>query len=162
MSVSNQCLKWKIDGMVAGEKSFEPCMDGLDIHYEGRFCKARKLKPADLGCAIVDVHSEAIRDATLKYLQEVCQPDLAPTVQICGVSMTVQRQFDTRTGQYIASDIYVAWSHKIEKASPLPLSKIVHAFDRLVYEVTMSLELQHLAPGPADVPTPSFHVFQLQ
>eukprot|EP00928_Gymnodinium_smaydae_P005159 TRINITY_DN11778_c0_g2_i1.p1 TRINITY_DN11778_c0_g2~~TRINITY_DN11778_c0_g2_i1.p1 ORF type:complete len:162 (+),score=26.59 TRINITY_DN11778_c0_g2_i1:88-573(+) len=161
MSVSNQCLEWNIDGMGAGQESFGPCSDGLDKYYEGRFCKARKLKPADLGCAIVDVHSEAIREATLKYL-EVCQPDLAPAMNICGVSVSVQRQFDTRTGQYIASDIYVAWSHKVEKASPLPLSQIVQTFDRIICEVTESSELQHLAPAAEDVPTPSFHVFQLQ
>eukprot|EP00928_Gymnodinium_smaydae_P002921 TRINITY_DN11068_c0_g1_i1.p1 TRINITY_DN11068_c0_g1~~TRINITY_DN11068_c0_g1_i1.p1 ORF type:complete len:149 (-),score=6.34 TRINITY_DN11068_c0_g1_i1:258-704(-) len=148
--------------MLETEISIGDRSDGLLLNCEGRFCKARKLKPADLGCAIVDVRSEAIRKAIMRHLEEVCKPGSVPVITVQGVSISAQRQFDTRTRQYIATDIYLAWSNKIEKASPVPLFEIVNAFDRLVCKATMLIELQHLAPAETDIPCPHFNVLQLQ
>eukprot|EP00928_Gymnodinium_smaydae_P021039 TRINITY_DN18168_c0_g1_i5.p1 TRINITY_DN18168_c0_g1~~TRINITY_DN18168_c0_g1_i5.p1 ORF type:complete len:224 (+),score=16.46 TRINITY_DN18168_c0_g1_i5:66-674(+) len=117
----------------------------------GFSCFVRKLKPARLGCAIVEFTSASMREDVMDCAQQLAIVNGVPTMTIRGISVNVRRHVDnyrTAHRQEVRNSVFLSWSHCVEKQSPLPLREIVDAFDVLVAQIE--------APQPGALPAPDF------
>eukprot|EP00928_Gymnodinium_smaydae_P050086 TRINITY_DN3369_c0_g2_i3.p1 TRINITY_DN3369_c0_g2~~TRINITY_DN3369_c0_g2_i3.p1 ORF type:complete len:341 (+),score=37.50 TRINITY_DN3369_c0_g2_i3:91-1023(+) len=116
-------------------------------------CFIRKLKPSTLGCAIVELASEAMREEVMSRAEQFPVINGVPRMEIHGVSVNVRRHIDkynTTQRQEKLTDIFISWSHGVEKQLPLPLRALVDAFDALVAQVE--------AREPDSLPAPRFTI----
>eukprot|EP00928_Gymnodinium_smaydae_P021038 TRINITY_DN18168_c0_g1_i4.p1 TRINITY_DN18168_c0_g1~~TRINITY_DN18168_c0_g1_i4.p1 ORF type:complete len:226 (+),score=24.43 TRINITY_DN18168_c0_g1_i4:52-678(+) len=114
----------------------------------GYSCFVRKLKPARLGCAIVELTSASMREEVMALAQQQSIVNGVPRMEIQGVFVHVRRHVDNYRTTYrreVLSSIFISWSHWVEKHAPLPLRAIVDAFDALVAHIE--------APQPDAIPS---------
>eukprot|EP00928_Gymnodinium_smaydae_P083205 TRINITY_DN6645_c0_g2_i2.p1 TRINITY_DN6645_c0_g2~~TRINITY_DN6645_c0_g2_i2.p1 ORF type:complete len:218 (-),score=21.53 TRINITY_DN6645_c0_g2_i2:92-745(-) len=114
----------------------------------GKHCAGRKFAPGKMGSSVIRVRSRITRDAILDYVRSACGPYADAFIYIRGVPVTLTNHVDKYAKCELPTDIYVSWSNRIEKESPLPLEDLLEVFDSLVDRC-----VAHSGPpNPADVP----------
>eukprot|EP00928_Gymnodinium_smaydae_P021037 TRINITY_DN18168_c0_g1_i2.p1 TRINITY_DN18168_c0_g1~~TRINITY_DN18168_c0_g1_i2.p1 ORF type:complete len:207 (+),score=29.59 TRINITY_DN18168_c0_g1_i2:42-662(+) len=129
-------------------RSFNSNSSSAEAQMYGFSCLVRKLKPARLGCAIIELNSSLLREQIMIRAQQFTIMNGVPRIEIRGVSVSLRRHVDNyRTTQRhdVLTSIFISWSHWVEKHAPLPLRAIVDAFDALVAHIE--------APQPDAIPS---------
>lgn len=122
------------------------------LEVKGTHCEVRK--HTVMGCAVVTLESEAVRDAIMAM--GVSEPgaegrDARPKISINDVSVEMRPHTDKATQKPIVTDIFIAWGRQVEKQAPLAVSLIADAFDELWTQVQskVAAALNVVAAAPA-------------
>lgn len=83
-------------------------------------------KHTSMGCAIVSMTDVNVREAMLAQGKECT---------ISNVSVQINPHVNKDTAKEILTDLFVAWGHQVEKATPLFEEKIVEYFDKKHKEI---------------------------
>eukprot|EP00928_Gymnodinium_smaydae_P024823 TRINITY_DN19974_c0_g1_i2.p1 TRINITY_DN19974_c0_g1~~TRINITY_DN19974_c0_g1_i2.p1 ORF type:complete len:183 (-),score=14.14 TRINITY_DN19974_c0_g1_i2:503-1018(-) len=146
------------DNTLHGSFPFEP--PGLATQGVGHYCQVRKLKPGDLGCAMVSCPSGAVREAVMQHVEHFHPGSVTASIHMLGMPVTLQRQVEAHANTDVHTDIYVCWGHRVEKATPVPAAKLAQEFDYIIRNAIASLSWSSLAPEPMSLPICRFRRLQ--
>jgi len=127
------------------------------LEAKGSHCEVKK--HSEMGCAVVTMESAAARELVLKHIapKQVAGDEGKKgerrEITIGDHTAQMRVHIDKEKKEEVKTDLFIAWGHKSEKASPLAATTIVEAFDRLYCEAAASVQQQQQAwPGAPHVP----------
>jgi len=124
----------------------------LPLEARGAHCEAKK--HSEMGCAVVTMESPAARDIVLSSLPakqvsgEEGQKGERREMTIGDHTVHIRPHVDKARREEVKTDLFIAWGHKSEKLSPLPVSTIVEAFDKLIQQAA-SMSQVPMSPNTA-------------
>eukprot|EP00928_Gymnodinium_smaydae_P074152 TRINITY_DN57217_c0_g1_i1.p1 TRINITY_DN57217_c0_g1~~TRINITY_DN57217_c0_g1_i1.p1 ORF type:complete len:211 (-),score=34.82 TRINITY_DN57217_c0_g1_i1:267-899(-) len=122
-----------------------------EVVANGRHCSVRK--HARLGCAIVNLESEILREAVLYIFKTQGHGEGAAWQR--DVEMTVSRHVDKESSECDSTRLFVHWGLDSEREAPIPVELLAQRFDEMACEV-LSRAQRTTAPSPERVPVPRF------
>mmetsp|Transcript_86823 Transcript_86823/g.250811 ORF Transcript_86823/g.250811 Transcript_86823/m.250811 type:complete len:489 (+) Transcript_86823:50-1516(+) len=139
-------------------KPASPQVGKQPLEAKGAHCEVKK--HSEMGCAVVTMESAAAREVILNYIApkpttgDEGKKGERREVTLGDHTAQMRPHIDKEKKEEVKTDLFIAWGHKSEKASPLAATTIVEAFDRLYREATMTVasQQQQVWPGVPQMP----------